>query len=280
MLKYETPTQPRQVRLEVTNRCNANCISCHRHIMTRPLGNMSMKLVKKCISNMRQFPKLLTEFVPSNYGETFLYPRWYEILELAQNELPHTQIVIPTNGSFLSSVLDKLSKIKTLSLINVSVNALYPATYEAFNHLKSTNMDDIIDAIIRLRELRPDITIWISMAYDYLCQSPKEVELFRQFWSQYGTVQINTVSYAGVKGKEPLIPVSIPCRSIFSDMVVAWNGDISSCCFDANIEIKLGSALNSSLLDIWHGKEFANLRQIHNAGRRGEVPLCSSCTFA
>lgn len=280
MIKYSVPIVPRQLRLELTAKCNAACLTCHRHLMTRPIGDMSMELVGKCIEDARRFPQPLVELIPSNYNETFMFERWFEVLEMVQNRLPHTQIVVPTNGTFLKKVVDNLAKIRTLVLVNVSVNAFFPETYERFHHLDAKVIPEIVEGVKRLKQLRPDITIWVSAVYDYQIQSPKEIELFREFWSQYGTVQINTVSYAGVKGKEPLIPVSLPCRSIYSDMVVAWNGDISSCCFDANIQIKLGSALNSSLLDLWHGKEFANLRQIHNAGRRGEVPLCHSCTFS
>lgn len=281
IISYITPLVPHQIRLELTSKCNAKCLTCHRSKMTRPLGDMSWELLMKCLEDVKDFPQVLSEVVLSNYGETFMYPQWYQAMELTVKILPHTPIVLPTNGTFLTEeTVNKLCLIPTLKLVNVSVNAFLPETYRKFHSIDPKAIEVIKSGITRVRQLRPDITIWVSMAYDYLCQSPREVELFREFWSQYGIVQVNTVSYAGVKGKEPLIPVSLPCRSIFSDMVIAYNGDVSSCCFDVNIEVNLGNANETNLLDIWNSSKFAEFRRKHNEGKRAKFAICSKCSFA
>ena len=285
MMTYTTPLVPRQVRLELGNHCNAHCLSCHGHSplhpMTRPKGNMSRELVAKCLEDIRAMPQPIAEIVCSNYGETMCHPDWYELMELVARGLPRTPLVFPANGVLLADGrLELLCRIRTLALVNFSVNAYTPELWEAFHGLPARHLETVKAAVVRLRQLRPDVTVWLSMVRDPSLQSPREEELFREFWGQYGIVQMNVASYAGWPGKEPPIPVKLPCRSIHSDLVVLWDGRISSCCFDANGELIFGDATKQTLLDCWHSAEFNKLRQLHNTGHRDEVPLCRSCTFA
>ena len=283
---YTTPLVPRQVRLEFGSFCNAKCLTCHGfsplHPMTRAKGHMSRELLEKYLEEIRTWPQQPAELVPSNYSETMAsHPNWYEFLEMMARKLPRVPIVFPSNGVLLSDGrLELLCRIRTLALVNFSVNAYTPELWEAFHGLPARHLETVKAAVVRLRQLRPDVTIWISMVRDPSLQSPKEEELFRQYWGQYGTVQINVASYAGWPGKEPPIPVKLPCRSIFSDLVVLWDGRISSCCFDADGDIIFADATKTALLDCWHSAEFNRLRQLHNGGKRDEVALCRSCTFA
>mgnify|MGYP001566742313 CR=1 FL=1 len=276
-----TAVQPRQVRLELTNKCNAHCASCHRLTMSREQGHMPWGLLEKCVEETRGWPQPLGELVPSHYGETWLYPRWLEALRLVAQRLPRTPIVIPTNGTLLTGdMVDQLSTVPTVRLINFSVNAALPSTYEAFHRLPASKMEVIEQAILRLRQRRPDITIWVSLVQDCQYQSPREVELFRERWSKYGVVQVNAANYNNRPDRQPLVPVTLPCRSIFSDLVVLWDGRVTSCCFDAQGDLVVGDATKDKLLDIWHGRPFAELRDKHTRGQRAAIPLCASCTFA
>lgn len=280
-VKYNTPIVPVQVRLELSNKCVASCIPCHRHLMKRELGFMAFALVEKCLADICSFPAPLTEVVPTGWGECFLHPRWHEILMLIARKLPRTHMTIPTNGVLLTDgVVEKLAQVPTLKLVNFSVNAFLPATYEAYTGLPAAKMEVIEQAAVKLRQLRPDIAQWFSLVRDSRYQSPKEVELFQAKWSRYGQVQVSQAEYAGWPGREPITPVSLPCRSLWSDMAVSWDGVVSSCCYDAQVELKIGDSNTQNLLDIFHGKTFTELRKAHLEGERETIPLCRSCTFA
>jgi len=281
MVSYATPSQPRQLRIELTNACNAHCSVCHRLTMTRPVGYMSISLVQKVLEDAKQFPLPLQEVVGSNYGETFLHPQWHEILRLISEKLPNTALVCPTNGTLLNNgTVQKLATIPNLKLVNLSVNAFLPETYEAFHKLPARNLKVIERAAIMLKRLRPDLVLWISMARDSQLQSPKEVELFYEYWSRFGTVQINQAEFNNRPDRTPPFPVKLPCRSIFSDMAVNWDGRVTTCCYDADCQLVVGDASNDNLLGIWHSDVFTNLRSLHNSGRRGEIALCANCTFS
>ena len=283
---YNIPIVPRQLRLELTNRCNAHCLTCHGYginPMKRKKGDMERSLIEKCINDVIDFPNPLQECVLNNYGEMFAYPDWFKVMQFVSAKLPQTMIVLPTNGTYLNNdTVAKLATIKTLKIINVSVNAFSPELYHMFHDIDPKVLPMIANSLILLRKVRPDITIWVSMAHDPSYQSPKEVELFTEYWGQFGIVQINAAQYNNRPDRAPPIPVRFPCRSIFSDMVIFWDGKCSSCCFDAdaNKELYVGDASDESLISIWHGEKFNKIRSLHLESRRHEIEICRNCTFA
>lgn len=282
---YPTPLQPKQVRLELSALCNAHCFPCHGHgqyPMARPKGHMTFTLVEKCVQDIKKFPSVLSEIVPTGYGELFLHPQWVKIIEYIARELPRVRMVIPTNGTLLKDgVIETLCRIPTLKLIDLSVNAFLPETYRAFCKLPPDNLARIEEAAKKIRQLRPDITLWISAVHDATYQSPKEIELFTQHWSKYGIVQVNEASYARIPNKEPLIPVKLPCRSLFSDIVILWDGKVvTGCCFDAEGELFIGDITKDTILDLWHSKSYTKIRNLHLNNMRESLLLCRGCTFA
>lgn len=285
MITYQTTVQPRQVRLELSSACLAKCVPCHRNSMTRPVGHMDIQLLLKCLSDIRDFPQPLIEVVPTGWGEFQCNFQWERMLLLISQNLPRTRMVIPTNGAMLTDgAIDILAQISTLKVFNLSVNAIFPETYEAFNRLPAKHLGDIEKSALKLKKLRPDILIWASMVYSSEYQSPKEKEMFEEHWNQLigpGTAQVVWAQFAGREDRKPLTPVLVPCRSLFSDICVFWNGQVvSGCCWDAQGELGVGDVNKDSLIDIWHGKAYATLRQKHNGGKRGSLKLCASCTFA
>lgn len=285
---YSTPLVPRQIRLELSSHCNAKCLSCHGHsplhAMTRPRGHMSRELVEKCLADIVAFPQPISEIVCSNYGETMCHPDWHSIMELVARKLPRVPIVFPTNGVLLADGrLELLCRIRTLALVNFSVNAYLKETYESFHGLPyEKSYETITNAITRLRQLRPDVTIWISCVRDSQYQSPREIELFKEHWGKYGIVQINQAEYSNRPDRAPKVPVTLPCRSLQSDLVILHNGQCLSCCYvaDAIPELIVGDALTENLLDIWHGRKFSDLRAAHFKGQRSNLETCKRCTFA
>ena len=278
-VKYNTPSQPRQLRIDSVSKCNASCLSCHR-LLSKRKGEMPFELILQILDDVSKWKKPLTEIVPVNYGEIFLRSDWYEILCLIAQTLPFTQIVLPTNGSFLNTEsVTKICHIPTVRIINLSVNAYFDETYEAFTGLKAETIPNIRKAVAQFRILRPDITLWASLIFDPAYITDLEKDEFIRYWMGWAIPQILPAASAGRPDKVPIIKTLIPCRSIFSDIVIGYDGKISSCCWDASFNLELGH-YQGNLLDNWHGKELTELRRFHNAGQRQQIPLCSRCTFS
>jgi len=282
-VQHALPAYPRQVRLDTINACNARCIPCHLNWQTRPKGQMEWELIERAVADMTGWPKPPEEIVPVNFGEFMLRKDWRDILELIETRLPNTRIALATNGSLLDDdVVTKLASVKTLKWLNFSVNAYFRETYEAFTGLNAETIDKIVVAAERIRLLRADIATCASMIFDTQFQTELERDLFVQFWRpKVSVVSINPAAYAGSPLKKPQIPVLTPCRSIFDGLVVLHDGKVvTGCCFDASGVLEVGDFNEQSLMEIWRGEKLKRLCDLHNSGRRQEIGLCASCTFA
>jgi len=279
-VKYETLPQPKSLHIDTWSYCNASCRFCRYNTLTRPKGKMDMKLLEHILDDAATWPQALEEIAPIHYGEFFLNPEWYGILKLIERKLPQTAIVLPTNGSMLDpQTVAKLSTIRTLKILNISVNAYFAETYEQLMGLKADTILRIKEAVRYLKVLMSPITVWLSMVYDPSYQTEKEKDLFEQEWQPYGIVKVHPASFCR-DYRKPTIPSKIPCRSIFIDFVVLWDGRVAPCCWDSNGEIIVGDVTKQKILDVWHGEAMNTLRELHNQGRRDKIELCSLCSFS
>ena len=288
-IKYETPPQPRQIRLDTVTFCNASCLSCHR-LMSQRKGEMPMDMITKILKDISKWEKPLEEIVPVNYGEFFLREDWFEILTMIAQKLPYTTITLATNGSLIGDKeVINLCQIPTFKIINFSVNAYFDETYKEFMGLNPDTIQKIRKAIAQFRVLRPDIWTKVSMVFSPEYQTDLERDLFVNYWAGAGLSPIDfpnrlrdiwviTDSSAGRRGHKPINPVKIPCRSIFSDFVIGYDGKLNSCCFDANFHLDLGYYEN--VIKDWHNDKITELRRKHNENKREKVDLCKVCTSA
>ena len=277
-ITYPTPSQPRQIRLDSIARCNASCLSCHRFLNKRS-GEMSAELITQILDDVSRWETPLEEIIPVNYGEFFLRKDWPWILATIANKLPKTAIVIPTNGSLLDETAVKIvCQIPTVRIINFSVNAYFEDTYQAFTGLPPENIQQIRKAVCLLRILRPDIGVRVSYVFDPIFATDLERDLFKNYWVGFAEVWIIPAASADRPDKQVAMPVKIPCRSIFSDFVIGFDGKLSSCCFDSGFTLDLSEYSRDAKQD-WHNAKITKLRELHNQHKRETIPICSRCTF-
>ena len=114
-------------------------------------------------------------------------------------------------------------------------------------------------------------------------RSIMEKDLFKEYWATFGSVTVSTVSFAGNPNRGPRVPVTLACRSVVDGLVIFDDGAVSNgCCFNGdNVpELRLGHFPEQGLLDIWRGDRIREIVELHNSGRRQDLPLCKGCTFA
>ncbi len=280
VIKYQAEAQPRSLHIDTFPFCNAKCRFCRYHTLTRARKKMDMKLLERILDDAASWPEPLKTIVPMHYGELFLDPDWYDTLKMIETKLPRTGIVVPTNGSMLDqATVERLARIETLSIVSFSVNAFFRETYQELMGLEAENIPRIKQATNQLKALRPLVQIWVSMVYSSLYQSKLERSVFKEEWENYAQVHIIHASYCHDYFK-PVIKTRVPCRSIFVDCVILSDGRVCPCCWDSDGAIIVGDVTQEKILDIWHGEAMNNLRELHNSGKRAEVPICSECTFS
>lgn len=287
-VQHVLPEYPRQVRIETASFCPNSCSFCHAFgdfkPLTRKKGKMGREMYEALIDDIAGWEKPLYELVPVNFGELWVVKDWEWMLNLASRKLPKTRLTLVTTGTLLTPErLEKLAQVPTLAYVNFSMNAFFVETWTRILGVPEKYMKVAVNAVHILRDRRPDIEVNVSMVHDPDKITEVEKDIFIRYWSQFGPVTVSTVSFAGNPKHTPDPPVKLSCRSVFDGLVIFDTGLVSmGCCFngDADSELNIGSFPEQGLMDIWRGEKLKRLGEIHNSGRRVELGLCRTCSFA
>ncbi len=112
---------PEILQVEVTNRCNFNCMMCVRHVWQADQVDIDLalfsKLGKEALPHIRRLD-LYGE------GEPFMHPDILKIIKIAREYLPRGgEILMNTNGSLLTpNIADKLIKTIGKAILTFSVD--------------------------------------------------------------------------------------------------------------------------------------------------------------
>ena len=97
MLKDGKLVNP-EIRIEVTNRCNAKCITCPRDRLTRPLEDMKMDFFTEILNQGQDLgAKLIFLF---GFGESLLNPRLEQMIDFCA--VYGFETFLTTNASLLN----------------------------------------------------------------------------------------------------------------------------------------------------------------------------------
>lgn len=286
---------PMQIVVEPTNKCNLNCPYCmvgmqnelvskfglaSHSLMTRPAGFMNEEVFCVVLDNLKKFgiKKVYLHF----QGEPFLNPQTpYFAKVLKQNNF---EVDIFTNGmAFTDGDIKEIANIE-IDLIRFSVDGASQETYGKnrvggdFNKVYE-NMKRIVLAckgkktriewqflalgnneheIGKARKLSQDIGIHFF------------VKRFRE--TDPGLKTTNVKYHARFFKK--------PCKDIYRQIGVYWNGDVVPCCYDTNGREIMGNLTSNSLLEIWNSNKYKKFRaRVDKAScdPDREPDLCKDC---
>lgn len=70
------------------------------------------------------------------------------------------------------------------------------------------------------------------------------------------------------------------CPQLWQRMFVHPDGVVTPCCIDSARELKVGNIFKQSAQEIWLGKSYQRMRELHATGRFDEIPTCTRCPLA
>lgn len=126
--------RPHTVQIDLTDRCNNNCLCCwvhsprlnKREIFPEGEKEIPFKLLKKLIDDLHRGGT--KEIILSGSGEPFMHPHILEVIELIKSKDIYLNII--TNGIFLDERMSQLLIKKHLDLMTMSVWAGTPSLYQ------------------------------------------------------------------------------------------------------------------------------------------------------
>ena len=241
---------PIRVTIEPTNHCNLNCLPCPRHYITMPMGFMDWGLFLKIIKQIRN-PG--TDIILAWRGEPTLHLNLYGMAY--RSPVP---VVIATNGTIPRNIPIELIKAINVSIHNdKSLTGLTLITGNKPPQLKITASQ--VEGEI------PD-ALWRQV------KAVHGVDEFRTYQEHsaggvWGAIKSDSNKRFNLQGERQGL-----CHRLETDLVIAWDGSISRCCYKWTPDFpdKL-NANNMTLKEIWHSPELQGIRD------RYPDHICSRC---
>ena len=100
-LFYILPLKPRQVQIEITNRCNMDCPMCPREVLDIELEHMDWDKFITVVDKLTERESITL----TGWGEPFLHPRIFDMIAYCK-ERGH-RVMITSNGLFSNELIVK-----------------------------------------------------------------------------------------------------------------------------------------------------------------------------
>lgn len=277
---------PNRVTVELTNRCNISCTFCHRQVYDMDLGDMSADLFKKIIDEMAEH--LPIKLVPFFRGEPLLHPQFMELMQYAKKKgIGPIQVfsnglafdkrvsedIIEAGVDFISFSLDTLDE----EIYKVSrVHGKLEQSIENVKYLSS-----LCKKYAAMGKKVPQIQV-STVDLEVYKAGQKE---FVEFWEPFvDTVRIYEEHDENGGFVDPEVAKALsflserkPCRKLFTDMIIYWDGSAALCNYDWDNNVNIGNVKDSSIKEVWNSSVYENLRAMHNSGNIDGNIMCSKC---
>ena len=272
------------IYLESINVCNSSCVMCPYPKMTRPKKIMTKELFKKIVDDAQGLG--ISSLLFGFFGEPFLDPFIFERIKYLKER--NFRITIFSNASILNE-----EKIKRLlenppDRLNLALDSLKKETYEKIR--RGLSFEKVVSNIKRLIEERKKLNqeypkIHLVFVEQELNKGEKQE--FIDYWKdkvdsikvnlEQGTIddfKIENQAY----GKDRLI--SYPCKKLWSHVTVMSDGRVALCqCMDFDGKHVLGDLNKSTIREIWEGKIFKRVRELHLNYQGDQIELCKNCVY-
>lgn len=234
------------VEIETVNRCNGMCSFCPVSVKNekRPYAVMKEELFKKIINELSDMNYCGRIALFSN-NEPLIDKRIVQFHEYARERLPNARMHLYTNGTLMNKALF-LELIKYLDELIID------------NYDQDLNLIPASQMIKEYAEEHPDILSKVTI----VLRKPNEI-----LTSRGGDAPNRTIVS---------IEKNISCVYPFQQLIIRPDGKVSLCCNDPIGRSTMGDVNKQTILEIWNGEKFKNVRKLILNGREN-FSHCKHC---
>ncbi len=285
---------PSCINIETYVGCNSKCVMCPSATSKRKKGAIDPKLFIRLADQVAAMPDMCGG--PANYGGPYVSLEGIGEPLLNKNiadrvaELKARRVScvkLASNSSLLTEERAHALMEAGLDFIELAVETTDKETYEGIR--VGLDGDTVIGNIVKFLSIRDERRSSLAVALAIVVHSTTMAHLKADidFWSRHlGPADFIRLvprhNFAGTAGPETgsEIPAGTGrCGIPFTTIDICGDGTVRLCCVDSEAEVVLGDATTDSLVDIYNNERSTHMRALHNAGRRSELPLCSSCNL-
>ena len=276
--------------------CNFHCNFCiysldrSKHGYISDCAFMNIELYKKCIDDMKQFPRKLKMLRFAAIGEPLLHPQIADMIAYAKQADIADSVDIVTNGSMLTNELSDKLIDAGLDRLRISVDGISDESFLANTGTK-VGFGDYVERIKYFHDHNKSAHIYIKII-DYMIQRPGERERFFSTFEpicdsiavEHLTPTISEIDYDSFSGNikadkpqngEVLLHTNI-CPQPFYMMQINPDGKVVPCC-SMKYPAILGDVKTASVQEVWNGSEFNSFRIRMLDGVQNAGSVCAGC---
>ena len=296
---------PTHLQVEPSSLCNITCKFCPVATgMDRPTGLMDPALFEKLVDEVGEYVFLILLW---DWGEPFLNPAIYRMIAHAKGR--GIKVVSSTNGHVFAEGDHAERLIRSgIDTIIFAVDGISPETYQRYRG--SPDQRRAIAGIRRVVEARrragsdsPHVCLRFlpmkhnehelpqlldfARALDVDSLTVKRMNPFHGCESDIARASGLTFMpdsqhlrrfHLDLSGL-PVRRAENPCKVMWNNPAIHWDGKVSICTFDPHDRFTLGDLRTQSFRDIWRGAPYRRLRRQFRR-RFEQIPLCRDCTYA
>ena len=271
-----------EVRYEVTDHCNAECIMCPRdsHKLGRPHGIMDQGKFEKSLDEVEALG--CKQVVLTSFGEPLIDKRLEEKIAYVKAKGLRTYII--SNASLLTRSRAKSLIEAGLDELRVSYYGMRKESYETVMvglnfDVTMKNLADFLEVREELGSKRPRLELsWLELP-----ENKDETDEFKEYWGSIAdAVEIwkphNFGDGRSYRQRYDEVAMKTTCgRPENGPLQIQWDGEVIPCCYDYNNVIVLGNAFEQPVLEILNGDKYNLLRMAHAEKKFDLFPYCNQC---
>lgn len=274
----EIADPPKQVVIETVTACALKCPSCYigSGMLTRKKGSMSWELFSKLADQIEPFAKHVYLHL---WGEPLMNPR---IGDMIRRVKQFATIDLSTHGELVTE--ENADALCEATALAVSLEGLDQATYEKYR--VGGSFDKAFRALEILSKRRRINWTWV-VTRDNEHQIPRARAMAEEMGVTFGPKPPYFISESVRLALEPRGPEfqryhqdgtlkadRHACREFWETIYFTPQGDCITCCFDYNATWKMGNLNDHTVLEIWNGPVYREMRRRHLT--RGLNDLCAT----
>jgi len=230
--------------VELSSKCNANCIMCPRNKLTRKHELMSLDAIKTLSGWFPADAKVML----CGLGEPLLNRNIHFLISSLKAR--NLEVGITTNGFLLTEDVVKLIVKDGISLIQVSFNGSTEKIYSSI--MKNSCFDSVVKNLRYLAKIKPP-ELTVKLAVTIQEKNKDDIEGIKKFASSLGFEVFlrNIHSRSGALAlANTQVNNSAGCGILPKVTFIAANGDVLSCCQDLGGKFILGNVNKNSFEEV------------------------------
>lgn len=295
MLPLDTPYM---IQMFPAYACNFRCGFClhaldrKQHGYISDVSFMSMELYRKCIDDMKLFPRKLKMLRFAAVGEPLLHKNIADMVAYAKRAEIAQSVDIVTNAAMLTPELSNKLIAAGLDRLRISVEGLSAEDYQK-NACAKLDFDRFVTQIRYFYEHSGHTHVYIKII-DYMVQTPERRKRFFDLFGpvchsiavEHLTPTIEEIDYdrlsGGMETDKPqngeILLDSEVCPQGFYMMQINPDGKVVPCC-SMKYPAILGDVKHQTVPEIWRGTAFNHFRASMLRSREGVGAVCRDCNL-